>query len=57
MLEEIRAWELLHDPNVGGQMDADTFYEWCKLAGYNEDASKRAMKQRALERMRKDLPA
>ncbi len=56
-LEQAETWRLLHNPTVTGPMTADEFYEMCKAAGYGEEASQKAARLRAYERMKKDLPS
>jgi hypothetical protein len=55
-MEDVRAWELLHDPDVAGRLDAEGYYELCKAAGFPEDEAQRAASERAWQRLRKDLP-
>ena len=57
VLGKVMAWDRLHDPNIGGQMDAKGIYETAKKAGYTEDEAQKAMGLRAWERMNRDLPA
>jgi len=56
-MEETRAWELLNDPQHAGGLNAEGILELCKAAGYSEEASQQAAKERALARLRNDLPA
>lgn len=52
----VRAYNLLHDPQVGGSLDAESVLELCRQAGYSEEASQRAAAQRAESRMSRDQP-
>ena len=56
-LPKVMAWERLHDPEFGGKLDAEGIYDQCLAAGYDEATAGEWARQRALERMRKDLPA
>jgi hypothetical protein len=55
-LQETMAWEKLNDPKVGGRATAEEILELCKAAGYSEEESQKVASQRALDRMRLDLP-
>ncbi len=55
-LETATCWSMLHDPSIAGDLDAEAFLELAVKAGYGEDQAQRAATQRALARMRKDLP-
>jgi hypothetical protein len=54
-LEQAKCWSAVHDPNIGGMMDAEEFLELCKAAGYSEEAAQKAATERANKRMDKDL--
>lgn len=49
------AWERLHSEE-GGRMTAEELLEACRAAGYPEEAAQKAASERALQRMRLDLP-
>jgi hypothetical protein len=50
------AWERLNDPHLRSEMDQDTFAELCKEAGYSEEAIAQAVKERAYQRLKRDMP-
>lgn len=54
-LETVHAYDALHSSEAG-RLDAEAVLELCRAAGYSEEASQKAARQRALERMRRDLP-
>ncbi len=53
---EVQAQELLQNPEVGGALNAEGVLELCKAAGMSEDEAQKAASQRALERLRRELP-
>ena len=55
-LQTAKAWEMLHDPNVGGKLNADQFLELCKEAGYSEEQAQKAATRRANQRLDQGLP-
>ena len=55
-LEDLESWRLLHNPTVTGVLNAEEFYDLCKAAGYGEETSQKAARQRAYERLKRDLP-
>lgn len=57
ILGSAQAYRALYDPRIGGRMNAEELYNLCLQAGYSEEASQDAARERALERLRKDLPA
>lgn len=50
------AHDRLRDPRQGGRANAEEMYELCKAAGYSEEAAQRAARQRAEDRMDRELP-
>lgn len=48
---------MLHDPQTQGGIDAEGMYDLCLAAGLSEEAALSASKERALARMRKEMPA
>lgn len=50
-----KAWDMLHDPEVGGQMETDDFLELCVNAGFTQKEAKKAALKRANDRMDRDL--
>jgi hypothetical protein len=56
-LENATAWEMLHDPQVAGVLDAEGMLLLCRAAGMGEDEAQKAASARAWERVRRDLPA
>lgn len=55
-MADVLAWEQLHDPEVGGKMTAEELLEACLAAGYPEEVAQKAASERALQRMRMELP-
>jgi hypothetical protein len=57
-LQQARAWERLHDPEVLGSpgMKTDNVYEIAKAAGYGEEAAQKFAKDWAWQRSKRDLP-
>lgn len=51
-MHEIRADELLHDPNYAGHLDTSSFYDLCIAAGYSESEASKAASQRGYERLK-----
>lgn len=47
---------MLHDPNVGGKLNAEQFLELCKDAGYSEEQAQKAATRRANQRLDQGLP-
>ncbi len=54
-MADVRAEERLHGPE-GGKMTAEELLDACLAAGYPEEAAQKAASERALQRMRMDLP-
>jgi len=50
------AWRDLHDPHIGGVLDADDFYQLAEAAGLGKAEIERLVKERAWQRMKKELP-
>jgi hypothetical protein len=46
-MEEAKAFEDLENPEVGGRLNANDFYELCRKAGYSEEVSQKAATARA----------
>lgn len=54
---EAMCWRDLHDPKVGGRLDAEDFYQLGEAAGLDKKSLDELIKVRAYERLKKDLPA
>ena len=54
--EQVLAYRMLHDPQIGGQAGAEQVLELCKAAGYCEDAAQKAARQRADQRLDAEQP-
>lgn len=48
---ELMAWDWLHDPKIGGRLEAKEVKELAKQAGYKEDEAQRLANKRAWDRM------
>ena len=55
-LEQVQAWEMLHNPQVVGTLNTEEFFELCKTAGYSKQAAQKAASAWAWKRMQKELP-
>ncbi len=55
-LIRIMNWEMIADPQVGGVMNAEEFLGLCQRAGLPESVAQKMASERALERLRRDLP-
>jgi len=53
---EAKCWHDLHDPQVGGQLDIEDFYELAKAAGLSQKEVEALVEERAYQRMRKEMP-
>lgn len=54
LLQTTQAWKDLHDPNIGGMVDAEGMLELCRAAGIPEDEAQRAASQRGYERLKRN---
>jgi hypothetical protein len=54
-MHEVRCFEHLHDPEVGGRLDAEGYYELCRAAGLPEGQAQRLASERAWQRLKQDL--
>lgn len=41
-LQVAKAWEMLHDPKVSGNLKTEQYMQLCRDAGYGEDAVQKA---------------
>lgn len=48
------AYNLLHDRQVGGTLNAEAILDLCRKAGYSESAAQKAASRRAESRMNRD---
>lgn len=55
MLQTGRAYDMLHDPNVGGSLKSDDFLSLCRRAGYSEEAAQKAATERANQRLDRNM--
>lgn len=49
-------WRDLHDPHIGGSLDAEDFLELAKAAGLGPRDVEKLIAERAWQRMKKELP-
>ncbi len=56
LAQQVQAYKLLHDPQVGGTATPDQLLDLCKRAGYPEESAQKAASQRANERLDHGLP-
>jgi len=54
-LETARAWGMLYDPKVSGELTSEDLLELCRRAGINEEDAQKMAKRRANERMDREL--
>ncbi len=53
-LHKAQSWRLLHDPQTGGQYNAEQVLELAKDAGYGEEMAQKMASQTAWERMKRE---
>lgn len=41
-LQVAKAWEMLHDPKVTGNLKTDSYMQLCRDAGYSEEVAQKA---------------
>jgi hypothetical protein len=56
-LLEVKAWHDMHDSNVGGQMNSEDIMELAKRAGFDKKIAEKIARERAWQRLKRDLPA
>jgi hypothetical protein len=57
VLPGVMAFNLLHDPVAGGELDAEHVFNLALSAGYTREQAGKVAQARALDRLRRDLPA
>jgi hypothetical protein len=56
-LDIAKAWELMHDPQVAGNLDTEQYMELCKQAGYTEAETQKAGTRWAAARLERNQKA
>lgn len=47
LAQQMQAYKMLNDPEVGGRLKVNELFNLCKEAGHSEKAAQQAAKQRA----------
>lgn len=50
-LGRAKAWEMLHDPKITGQLNTESYMQLCRDAGYSENAVQKAGNRWANKRL------